>query len=102
MAVSSQPGRGDFKVDRMARSALDRLTRRQREVAELIRRGMSNREIGAALSISDQTVASHLTRIYRRSGYHDREALAARLNRERARAKVLAAAAEVDAVSEWI
>ena len=42
----------------------NRLTPREYEVLTLVADGRSNREIGAALFISDRTVARHLTNIY--------------------------------------
>jgi Response regulator containing a CheY-like receiver domain and an HTH DNA-binding domain len=42
----------------------NRLTPREYEVLTLVANGRSNREIGAALFISDRTVARHLTNIY--------------------------------------
>ena len=39
------------------------LSPREREVAALIARGLSNREIGAALSISEKTAANHVEHI---------------------------------------
>ena len=40
------------------------LTTREREILSLIGAGMSNKEIGRVLSISDQTVKTHLHHIY--------------------------------------
>jgi DNA-binding NarL/FixJ family response regulator len=39
------------------------LSPREREVAALIARGLSNREIGAALSITEKTAANHVEHI---------------------------------------
>jgi non-specific serine/threonine protein kinase len=41
----------------------DRLTPREREVAVLVARGNSNRQIGAALVITERTVAAHIEHI---------------------------------------
>ncbi|GGJ04359.1 response regulator [Paenibacillus hunanensis] len=43
--------------------AADTLTRREREILQWVSSGMTNREIAAALSISDQTVKNHLKNI---------------------------------------
>lgn len=43
-----------------------RLTARQREVAALLTRGHSNREIGSSLEISERTVERHVQTIMRR------------------------------------
>ena len=48
------------------------LTRREYEVLTLVAEGGSNREIGAALFISDRTVARHLTNIYNKIGVTSR------------------------------
>ena len=48
------------------------LTRREYEVLTLVAEGRSNREIGAALFISDRTVARHLTNIYNKIGVTSR------------------------------
>lgn len=40
------------------------LTAREREILSLIGAGMSNKEIGRALNISDQTVKTHLHHVY--------------------------------------
>jgi DNA-binding NarL/FixJ family response regulator len=48
------------------------LTQREYEVLTLVADGRSNREIGAALFISDRTVARHLTNIYNKLGVTSR------------------------------
>jgi DNA-binding CsgD family transcriptional regulator len=48
------------------------LTERQREVLVLVRRGLSNREIGAELGISEDGVKAHLSRLYLRYGVSNR------------------------------
>jgi DNA-binding NarL/FixJ family response regulator len=48
------------------------LTRREYEVLTLVADGCSNHEIGAALFISDRTVARHLTNIYNKIGVTSR------------------------------
>jgi len=50
----------------------DGLTRREYEVLTLVAAGRSNREIAAALVISDRTVARHLTNIYNKIGVASR------------------------------
>lgn len=42
------------------------LTEREREVADMVRHGASNRDIAAALFVSPRTVELHLTNIYRK------------------------------------
>ncbi|MFN8540515.1 MAG: tetratricopeptide repeat protein [Thermomicrobiales bacterium] len=48
---------------RAAREAHGGLTTREREVAALIARGSTNREIAAALSVGDRTVETHVSNI---------------------------------------
>lgn len=45
-----------------------RLTRREAEVLGLLAQGLSNKEIGAELWLSDRTVERHITGIYRKIG----------------------------------
>ena len=44
------------------------LTRREGEVLDLLRRGLTNREISERLVVGSQTVKSHVHRIYRKLG----------------------------------
>jgi DNA-binding NarL/FixJ family response regulator len=57
----------------------DALTRREREIAELVARGHSNREIAELLFLSTRTVDSHVARILRKIGVPSRAAVASRL-----------------------
>jgi RNA polymerase sigma factor (sigma-70 family) len=52
------------------------LTDREREIAELAARGMTNREVAERLHLSVRTVHTHLQRAYAKLGVHDRERLA--------------------------
>jgi predicted ATPase/DNA-binding SARP family transcriptional activator/DNA-binding CsgD family transcriptional regulator len=53
------------------------LTRREREVAALVGRGLSNRQISAELVISEHTVATHVCKIFKKLGLHSRAQVAA-------------------------
>lgn len=53
------------------------LTGREWQVAKLIATGMSNKEVGKALSLSVDTVKSHLQRAMQRCRVHNRTQLAA-------------------------
>ncbi len=55
---------------------LDRLTPREREIAQLIGGGASNKEIAGRLNITEATVKAHLTAIFRKLGLSDRLGLA--------------------------
>jgi ATP/maltotriose-dependent transcriptional regulator MalT len=52
------------------------LSAREREVATLVAAGKRNREVAAALFLSEKTVESHLARIYDKLGIRSRAALA--------------------------
>jgi DNA-binding CsgD family transcriptional regulator len=57
------------------------LTPTERRVAELVARGLSNREVAAELFVSVRTVESTLTRTYAKLGVRSRTELAAGLSR---------------------
>jgi DNA-binding CsgD family transcriptional regulator len=68
----------------------DELTPAEARVAELAARGMTNREVAAALFISAKTVEANLGRVYQKLGIHSRAELGARAaTREGAKAEVM-------------
>lgn len=58
------------------------LTRREREVAELVAQGLTNREIAAKLFISERTAESHVEQIRGKLGFHSRAQIASWVSRE--------------------
>lgn len=60
-----------------AERAVEALTPQEELVAELVARGMTNREVGTELFVSTKTVQYHLTRIYSKLGIRSRGELAA-------------------------
>ncbi|WP_373091686.1 LuxR C-terminal-related transcriptional regulator [Zhongshania sp.] len=59
---------------------LEKLTVRERELAEFVAEGRSNKEIALACNISERTVKSHLTSIYEKLDVKDRKGLMALLS----------------------
>lgn len=60
------------------RRNLPRLTPREREIIELVSRGMKNREIAEKLAITPGTVKVHLMHIFEKTGARDRYELGVR------------------------
>jgi DNA-binding NarL/FixJ family response regulator len=52
-----------------------RLTRREQQVALLIVRGLSNKEVARELGLSDGTVKLHVHRIFQKTGVRNRYSL---------------------------
>lgn len=57
--------------------ATPNLTRREREVADLVAQGLTNRQIAARLFISERTAESHVEQIRGKLGFHSRAQIAA-------------------------
>jgi DNA-binding NarL/FixJ family response regulator len=66
------------KVLRREAARRDELTPAELEVASLVAEGKMNKEIAAALWISEKTVEAHLSRIFRKLGIRNRAELAGR------------------------
>jgi DNA-binding NarL/FixJ family response regulator len=58
------------------------LTRRESDVTRLLANGLSNRAIAAELIVGEETVKTHLRKIYRKLGVKDRAQAVARVLRE--------------------
>ena len=63
----------------LRRSSDRELTAAERRVAEASARGLTNREVAAALFLSPKTVEAHLSSIYRKLGLESRAELGARM-----------------------
>jgi DNA-binding CsgD family transcriptional regulator len=66
-----------------ARTPLDELTARELEVLVELSKGLTNREIGERLFISEKTVGVHLSRIFHKIDVHTRVQASAVLHRSR-------------------
>ena len=63
-------------------SGVATLSEREREIAELVAQGRSNKEVGVTLYLSAKTIENHLSRIYAKLGVRSRVELTALLARE--------------------
>jgi DNA-binding NarL/FixJ family response regulator len=70
-AISGEPLQHQY-----SESALNVLTPRERDVALLAARGLSNRQIAGELGLSINTVSNHLKRVYGKLNVHSRAELA--------------------------
>jgi RNA polymerase sigma factor (sigma-70 family) len=68
----------EARVSHQVIDELDCLTDREREVFDLLARGMTNKEIAEALVITTNTVKRHLKAIFEKLGIHTRSAAAAK------------------------
>jgi DNA-binding NarL/FixJ family response regulator len=66
------PRAGLALLSARAASPLDALSKREREVLELVARGLPNKLIARELTISEKTVKAHLTSVFRTIGVTDR------------------------------
>jgi predicted ATPase/DNA-binding SARP family transcriptional activator/DNA-binding CsgD family transcriptional regulator len=66
--------------DDSSRKPADELTLREREVAALVARGLTNRQIAGELSISERTAGNHVASILRKLGLRSRARIATWVN----------------------
>ena len=59
------------------------LTRREQEIAQLVARGLTNRQIATELSISEHTAATHVRRILKKLGLQSRSQIGSWLTQQR-------------------
>ncbi len=75
--LAQDAARGAAPRSRRPEKARDQLTSRERAVAALVARGLSNREIAIRLSIAERTAISHVEHIMNKLGLHSRAQIAA-------------------------
>tara|TARA_R110001583_G_scaffold132142_1_gene284018 strand:- start:770 stop:1390 length:621 start_codon:yes stop_codon:yes gene_type:complete len=71
---------GGIATDLSSEHALAGLTEREREVALAVARGLTNKEVAAALAITERTVKAHLSAIFEKLAVRDRMQLALRMS----------------------
>ncbi|PKO79715.1 MAG: DNA-binding response regulator [Betaproteobacteria bacterium HGW-Betaproteobacteria-13] len=71
---------GGVPTDLSSVDALASLTEREREVALAVARGLTNKEVAAALDITERTVKAHLSAIFEKLAVRDRMQLALKMS----------------------
>ena len=61
-------------------TAGDDLTERERTIAELVAQGRTNKQVAAAMFLSEKTIEHHLSRAYAKLGVRSRVELTARMS----------------------
>lgn len=69
--IAQQSTAADTQVEKLAV-----LTAKEKQVAELVAHGLTNKEVARQLDISDRTVKAHLTAVFEKLGVRDRIHLA--------------------------
>jgi two-component system NarL family response regulator len=72
VAAGVTPERPEIRVLLQGRASHAKVTRREREVIQIMARGLSNREIAAILGISELTVQVHVKNIFSKLNATDR------------------------------
>lgn len=73
----------NLRVREQAESAEVVLTKKEEEIVDTIRRGLTNKEIAQEMNVSLSTVKSHVNNIYRKVGVNSRSELLKELNKIR-------------------
>jgi DNA-binding NarL/FixJ family response regulator len=81
--AAAQPWAAKLARPRGERRASGALTLRELEIAELAAAGLSNKQIGRRLFLSDRTVSAHLYHVFPKLGITSRAALRDALNARR-------------------
>ncbi|WP_205315244.1 ATP-binding protein [Nonomuraea lactucae] len=85
-ALGARPGEPGAQPDRAVQAtttAHSPLTAREREVAELVAQGLSNKQIAAALVIAPRTAEGHVEHIMTKLGFNSRAKIAAWMTAEK-------------------
>jgi two-component system, NarL family, nitrate/nitrite response regulator NarL len=78
LANSDSPRMQDIPVGNAStENVLTVLTERERQIMHLVAEGLSNKEVGRQLNVSDGTIKVHLHHIYQKLAISNRTALAA-------------------------
>jgi DNA-binding CsgD family transcriptional regulator len=70
----------NVRISHTQSTLLEKLTRREKQIASTVAEGLSNKEISVLLGISDRTVKAHMTSIFEKLEIKDRVALAIMMN----------------------
>ena len=84
--LDAQPKR-QMRHRRQGKRAMKALTARERQIALLVCEGLSNKQLGEQLNLTEGTVKVHLHKIYRKLGLRNRAALSALVAASRASLK---------------
>jgi DNA-binding CsgD family transcriptional regulator len=71
-------------------AARDQLTPQELQIARLVAKGKTNRDVAATLFVTPKTVEFHLTRVYRKLGIHSRTELVLRMAHDETEVDLLA------------
>ncbi len=78
--ITSTARRASHREQKINQDWEERLTVREKEIARLLARGGSNKEIARKLEITERTVKAHVSSILEKLGVRDRLQVALRIN----------------------